>query len=84
LSAIAFNRAGRLMPLLTQHVTQRESIYVYYRRRTEQPLRVRTFIDFIVARLADNDRYFLSPAELGGTTAGRTAQRATKGKSRSR
>jgi DNA-binding transcriptional LysR family regulator len=83
-SAVSQIRAGRLVPLLTQHVTQRESIYVYYRRRTEQPLRVRTFIDFIVARLADNHQFFLSPAELGGTTAGRTAPRATKGKSRSR
>ncbi|KXU91500.1 LysR family transcriptional regulator [Caballeronia megalochromosomata] len=63
-SAVAHIRAGRLVPLLTQHLTQRESIYIYYRHRTEQPLRVRTFIDFMVARLADNGDFFLSSAEL--------------------
>jgi DNA-binding transcriptional LysR family regulator len=63
-SAVSHIRAGRLVPLLTRHVTQRESIYIYYRRRTEQPLRVRTFIDFIVARLADNTQFFLTPEEL--------------------
>jgi len=52
------------VPLLTQHVTQRESIYIYYRHRTEQPLRVRTFIDFMIEKLADNGDFFLSPAEL--------------------
>ncbi|CAG9234660.1 LysR family transcriptional regulator [Paraburkholderia sabiae] len=63
-SAVEHIRAGRLVPLLTQHVTQRESIYIYYRSRTEQPLRVRTFIDFMIERLADNRDYFLQPAEL--------------------
>ncbi|SPB18923.1 LysR family transcriptional regulator [Caballeronia novacaledonica] len=63
-SAVAPIREGRLVPLLTRHVTQRESIYIYYRHRTEQPLRVRTFIDFMVAKLANNGDFFLSPAEL--------------------
>ena len=63
-SAVEHIRAGRLLPLLTQHVTQRESIYIYYRHRTEQPLRVRTFIDFVVERLADNRQYFLDANEL--------------------
>jgi DNA-binding transcriptional LysR family regulator len=63
-SAVSHIRSKRLVPLLTQHVTQRESIYIYYRHRTEQPLRVRTFIDFMIARLADNKAYFLEPAEL--------------------
>ncbi|MDH6146476.1 MULTISPECIES: LysR family transcriptional regulator [Paraburkholderia] len=68
-SAVSHIRAGRLVPLLTQHLTQRESIYVYYRRRTEQPLRVRTFIDFIVARLADNSQFFLTAEELVTSTS---------------
>ena len=55
------------MPLLTQHMTQRESIYVYYRHRTEQPLRVRTFIDFMIARLAENKSFFLEPSDLRTT-----------------
>ena len=57
-------RAGLLVPLLTQHLTQRESFYIYYRRRTEQPLRVKAFIDFMVERLADNPDFFLTRAEL--------------------
>ncbi|MGF6773630.1 DNA-binding transcriptional LysR family regulator [Paraburkholderia sp. GAS199] len=63
-SATPHLRSGRLVPLLTQHVTQREAIYVYYRHRTEQPLRVRTFIDFMVARLAGNPQFCFEPAEL--------------------
>jgi DNA-binding transcriptional LysR family regulator len=66
-SAVSHIRSGRLVPLLTQHVTQRESIYIYYRHRTEQPLRVRTFIDFVIARLADNREFFLEPSELPTT-----------------
>ncbi|MBC8639896.1 LysR family transcriptional regulator [Caballeronia sp. EK] len=63
-SAVTHIREGRLVPLLTRHLTQRESIYIYYRHRTEQPLRVRTFIDFMIERLADNGDLFLSSAEL--------------------
>lgn len=63
-SAVAHIRAGRLVPLLTRHLTQRESIYVYYRHRTEQPLRVRTFIDFMIGKLADNGDFYLLPSEL--------------------
>ncbi|MFL9992506.1 transcriptional regulator, LysR family [Burkholderia sp. GAS332] len=57
-------RHGQLVPLLVKHVTQREAIYIYYRHRTEQPLRVRTFIDFMVARLAENTNFYLEPSEL--------------------
>ncbi|WP_321801627.1 LysR family transcriptional regulator [Caballeronia sp. J97] len=63
-SAVTHIREGRLVPLLTRHMTQRESIYIYYRHRTEQPLRVRTFIDFMVGKLADNGDFFLTPAQL--------------------
>lgn len=68
-SAVSHIRAGRLVPLLTQHMTERESIYIYYRHRTEQPLRVRTFIDFMIARLADNSEFFLAASELRMTTS---------------
>ncbi|MFM0198631.1 LysR family transcriptional regulator [Paraburkholderia fungorum] len=57
-------RRGQLVPLLVKHVTQREAIYIYYRHRTEQPLRVRTFIDFMVGRLAGNKDFYLEPSEL--------------------
>lgn len=63
-SAAAPIRRGQLVPLLVRHVTQREAIYIYYRHRTEQPLRVRTFIDFMIERLAGNTNFYLEPAEL--------------------
>jgi DNA-binding transcriptional LysR family regulator len=63
-SAVGAIREGRLVPLLLKHLTQRESIYIYYRHRTEQPLRVRTFIDFMVSKLVDDTRFYLTKTEL--------------------
>ncbi|MEI2417882.1 LysR family transcriptional regulator [Orrella sp. JC864] len=63
-SAAPHLRAGRLVPLLTRHVAEHDAFYVYYRRRTEQPLRARAFIEFMVQRLAGNRDFFLPPAEL--------------------
>ncbi len=63
-SATAPIRSGQLVPLLVQHVTEREAVYIYYRHRTELPLRVRTFIDFMVARLAGNRNFYFEPSEL--------------------
>lgn len=63
-SATAHIRSGRLVPLLTQHVTEYGAIYIYYGHRTEQPLRVRTFIDFMIERMADNRNFFLDASEL--------------------
>ncbi|WP_322014143.1 LysR family transcriptional regulator [Paraburkholderia sp. J12] len=57
-------RSGKLVPLLTQHVAEYGAAYIYYGHRTEQPLRVRTFIDFMIERVADNRNFFLDPAEL--------------------
>lgn len=69
-------RSGRLVPLLTEHIAEYGMIYLYYGHRTERPLRVRTFIDFMIGRLADNRDYFPSPSEL---RAARTPHRARKG-----
>jgi len=63
-SATSLIRSGQLVPLLVQHVTQRESVYIYYRHRTEQPLRVRAFIDFMIERLAGNTDFYFEPSEL--------------------
>lgn len=63
-SATTHIRSGRLIPLLTQHVTEHGMIYIYYGHRTEQSLRVKTFIDFMVERLAGNRDFFLDPTEL--------------------
>jgi hypothetical protein len=62
--AAAHIRSGQLVPLLTPHVTEYGTIYIYYGHRTEQPLRVKTFIDFMIAGMAHNRNFFLDPSEL--------------------
>jgi DNA-binding transcriptional LysR family regulator len=63
-SAAAHIRAGRLVPLLTQHVTDDVAIYLYYGSRSAQPARVRAFIDLAIERLAGGAPYVLSSKEL--------------------
>lgn len=57
-------RSGRLVPLLTKHVSEYGAIYIYYGHRTEQPLRVKAFIDFMIEELGDNRDFFLDKSEL--------------------
>jgi len=57
-------RAGRLVPLLTAHVTDHMALSLWYGSRVAQPARVRAFIDLAIARLADNPALFLRPDEL--------------------
>ncbi len=57
-------RAGRLVPLLTAHVTDHLGLYIYWGSRVAQPARVRAFIDLAVERLADNPQFVLQPQEL--------------------
>jgi DNA-binding transcriptional LysR family regulator len=64
LSAAAPIRAGRLVPLLTQHITDHMSVHVYYGSRAAQPSRVRAFIDLTIERLLDAPDYVLSGQEL--------------------
>jgi hypothetical protein len=61
--------------LLTQHIADYGMIHIYYGHRTEQPLRVKTFIDFMIERLADNRDFFLDPSEL---RVARTPQRRAR------
>ena len=69
-------RAGRLVPLLTKHVADFSSTFVYYGSRTAQPARVRAFIDLAVKRLVNNPAYVLSAKELqAAETKGRKACR---------
>jgi DNA-binding transcriptional LysR family regulator len=75
-SAALHIRNGLLVPLLVQHVTQREAIYIYYGHRTEQPLRVRTFIDFMVTRIAGNKNFYFEPSELRSARGTRAVRRA--------
>ena len=57
-------RAGRLVPLLIEHVCDHLALHVYYGSRVAQPARVRAFIDLAIERLAHNPALFLQPHEL--------------------
>lgn len=63
-------RAGRLVPVLIEHVVEAASAFVYYGSRAAQPVRVRAFIDLAVKRLAGNPRYMLSEEELAAASEG--------------
>jgi DNA-binding transcriptional LysR family regulator len=57
-------RAGRLVPLLTEHVVEPASAFIYYGSRAAQPVRVRAFIDLAVQRLANNADFVMTREEL--------------------
>ncbi|WP_310332848.1 LysR family transcriptional regulator [Roseateles asaccharophilus] len=65
-------RAGRLVPLLTAHVTQHLGLYLYYGSRVAQPARVRAFIDLAVQQVAGSTEWVLSAQELAAATKRRT------------
>lgn len=62
-------RAGRLVPLLLEHLADIHSLFVYYGSRAAQPARVRRFIDLVVERLADNTDFVLRKEELANAQA---------------
>jgi DNA-binding transcriptional LysR family regulator len=57
-------RSGRLVPLLTHHIADRSSVFVYYGSRKDQPARVRAFIDLAVERLTNHAASVLTAEEL--------------------
>ena len=57
-------RAGRLVPVLVQHMSAHTGLHVYYGSRTAQPKRVRAFLDLAFARLHDCSDYVLADKEL--------------------
>lgn len=63
-TAASHIRAGRLVPLLTAHVADYSSTFVYYGSRTAQPARVKAFIDLAVRRLVNNTAYVMTAKEL--------------------
>jgi len=74
IAAAAHIRTGRLVPLLTAHLVERSSAFIYYGSRAAQPARVRAFIDLAVERLAGNPMLVLSRQELAAAEAkGRAA-----------
>ena len=64
-TAAPYIRSGQLVPLLTDHMPDGASYFVYFGSRHSQPARVRAFIDLVLKRLIDNPEYVLSPKELG-------------------
>ncbi|WP_417067822.1 LysR family transcriptional regulator [Niveibacterium terrae] len=68
-SAAALIRAGRLVPLLVDHVADNYSLYAYYGSRAAVPERVRRFIELALDRLTDNKDFFLSAEELACAAA---------------
>ena len=77
LNAATHIRAGRLVPLLLQHMTDHIGVHVYYGSRSAQPRRVRAFIDLAVAQLLNSPTYVLSSKELSQASgAGRRASRS--------
>ena len=67
--AAAHIRAGRLVPLLTRHVADDSSVFVYYGSRAAQPARVKAFIDLAVKHLTNNPAYVLTAKELHAAEA---------------
>ncbi|MGB0129913.1 MAG: LysR family transcriptional regulator [Rhodocyclaceae bacterium] len=65
ITAVPHLRAGRIRPVLAQHVTDHMGVYLYYGSRHAQPARVRKFIDFAAERLTDNPDFVLTDRELG-------------------
>lgn len=57
-------RAGQLVPLLLEHVSDSYSLFVYFGSRNAQPARARSFIDLVVERLSESSDFVLSPQEL--------------------
>lgn len=69
LSAAPFIRAGRLVPLLSEHASDHMNVHIYYGSRKAQPSRVRAFIDLAVERLAGSSSYVLDARELAAAEA---------------
>ncbi len=73
-TAASLIRAGRLVPLLIEHMSDVHNLYIYYGSRTAQPARVRAFIDLAVDRLTDDAEFVLAHDELvNASTKGMTA-----------
>jgi len=64
LSVAPLVRAGRLVPLLTEHIADHMSVYVYYGSRAAQPSRVRSFVDLVAERLGHASELVLGAREL--------------------
>jgi len=62
--ALPMIRSGQVVPLLLDHISSHLGVYLCYARRTQLPLRLRAFIDFMVARMGNNPEWILSRDEI--------------------
>lgn len=69
-TAAAHVRAGRLVPLLTRHLTAETSAFLYHGNTEAQSICVKAFIALARERLTDSSSYVLSPSELSRATPG--------------
>ena len=63
-TAAPYIRAGKLVPILLNHMVDGASYFVYFGSRTSQPARARAFVDLAVERLTDCPQFVLSSEEL--------------------
>lgn len=75
MSAASHIRAGRLVPILPEHMVDTMRLYLYYGSRKTQTQRVRQFIELAVQRLADNAQFMLTPEELHQAQLNSTSMR---------
>lgn len=68
LLAAPFVRSGRLVPVLTAHITDQMAVYMYYGNRT-QPTRVKKFVERVAAHFSDPTPYWLSAQEIADVGA---------------
>lgn len=64
INAAAPLRAGELIPLMLNTLSERMGLHIYYAQREDMPGRVRTFIDFAVDKLLGSTEFCLSQQEL--------------------
>jgi DNA-binding transcriptional LysR family regulator len=74
-TAAPYIRSGQLIPILSDHMQDFASYFVYFGSRTSQPARARAFIDLAVKRLTDNAEYVLGDKELRGGHRGRVRRK---------
>jgi len=75
INAVADIRAGRLVPVLTEHHSDNLAFFLYYAQRSPMPRRVRAFIDFVISRLKGSEVFRLNVAELSAASPRREAAR---------
>lgn len=55
---------GELIPVLTDYISSRRGLYIYYNLSEVMPRRQRVFIDFAIERLSNDKRFIASSDEL--------------------